>query len=172
MAELLVSEQRHLGLGGPFEATHVLKDGAFLGYLPLRQLQPDSAEWTQVQIGRCVNERKERGGCGHAWAWKKGSARLAEMRCPACGGQLRQTTHELRRPFFLLPREIARMIATEVLQRERAAAYSRLYAKSVDGSEEVGLEQEMIGRLSARLAETQKLPQQTRRQLRLVTGRS
>lgn len=162
MAELVVNENRQAGSDGVFAASHFLKDGAFLTFLPLRQLQPDDHEWTQVQIGRCVNEQKDRGGCGLAWAWKKGSARLSEMRCPACGGALRQTTHELRKPFFLVPREVVRVISTEVLHQERAAAYSRLYAKRLAGAGDdgAGLEQEMIGRLSKRLAEAQRLPRQ------------
>lgn len=155
-----------------FVGTHILDNGKFLSHVRLSVLDERGHMGRLgslgVQIGRCGGGRSyggKRPGCGWAWAWKRGTATLREMRCPACGNGLDQTTLALRQPFYVIEPGAVRVIATDTLHGYRDRNYERLEAIQTDTEQppewrEYRVEQIKveIEKLTARLRKVQKNP--------------
>lgn len=173
MATIRKLSEKHVE--GGFESTHVLDNGKFLSHVRLAVL--DERAWQGrltnlgVQIGRCRKQNRRfysGGGCGKAWAWKRGKATLDEMRCPDCGGPLSQTTLALRQPFYVVDPMVVRVIATDTLHKQRDGQYRALEATKSDTEHSaewremrVAYIEAAIEKLTARLKKVQRNPKRT-----------
>jgi hypothetical protein len=89
--------------------------------VPAGQRVPDG-----LTIARCTGRRNRHPDIGVAWPG--GSAKIAEMCCPLCGGPVRATTRRLRSPFHLVSRATARAQARHARARARAAVQANVAA--------------------------------------------
>jgi hypothetical protein len=168
MAKIRNATGTHYDLDGPFDYTHVLDNGPYLSHVHLRRADLSDYHGNLaalgIQIARCRKSGKyDYKHCDRAWAWKRGTATLDELRCPGCGAMLSQTSAAYGQTFWLLPRDAVRVIATDTIYTRRAAAYERLdHALTLpEGYErEYGerFAREEIEKLNKRLAKVQKNP--------------
>jgi hypothetical protein len=155
-----------------FAGTHILDNGVLLSHIRLTVLDVRAyrGEISKlgVQVGRCGGGRAQayrHSGCAKAWAWKRGSATLDEMRCPACGGPLQQTTLALQLPFYVVEPAAVRVIATDTLHKARDRQYRTLESARTDTEHSpewrkmrASMCEAEIEKLTVRLRKVQKNP--------------